>query len=517
MTFLRVRAFLGIAFILIAQRSRAASARSAVVEYEHDLTKKRSLLGDPSKPNDMENRGKKIERGKTGGGGNVLTKKIEILSGKNRKSKGKKSKSNNGVFKLNDAWEYGYINAHDAPEILSSGLVSGLKLNGTGGAPFDFVPNLGCMDLIPYMDGDGQIDRERFFCLSSGSYGRMNNSGDYPLYFHGIHIPGAQKSQNTPTSPSIAKIATIFETRLILDRDRKIIWENGAEISLKYYVPNAAWKDLALVRQLTGADFSPHALILLSPSYALFADGYSPILVAFNPELHPHVISSFVRVPDINQTGQLNHLRDTISAQDKSFCGIDSLKRNDCVSGNLNLATSYRITKGGFGGMTLISDGSVVGFFMFPEDNEPGVRVYSISPGSCNGTCTPSVTSFLGFYNLELDMERVADISEVPGSVSKVAVLETGRSTTKLCLVNLKSKSNANLLEKTCMLDFADISSGYGSSIVNQPSYGTRKSSLLIVDEFCFLISTDGNFPVQSSELALSYFFKVCSNVASFF
>ena len=104
------------------------------------------------------------------------------------------------------------------------------------------------------------------------------------------------------------------------------------------------------------------------------------------------VLSPFVRVPDIKaSTGQFNG-NFLSTRRDKVHCTIEDLEADDCpeVDSELVDESDYRKhdPSGGFEGMSRLADGSIVAFLEKNTgdttlDDEPGVRVYKISPGNC--------------------------------------------------------------------------------------------------------------------------------------
>jgi hypothetical protein len=55
--------------------------------------------------------------------------------------------------------------------------------------------------------------------------------------------------------------------------------------------------------------------------------------------------------------------------------------------------------------------------------DEPGVRVYQVSPGNCKDV-PPKFEKFLGYYPFEINGSNIADTSGIPGSPNKVVVIE---------------------------------------------------------------------------------------------
>ena len=93
-----------------------------------------------------------------------------------------------------------------------------------------------------------------------------------------------------------------LNTALIHDPDGYIHWENGADIQVKYAVPDNTWDDYVELRVLTGRDFDVEGLAVLNHECAILGDELMPAIFAVNPTTGV-VKSSFVRTPDIDKDG----------------------------------------------------------------------------------------------------------------------------------------------------------------------------------------------------------------------
>lgn len=423
-------------------------------------------------------------------------------------------------------WQYGYLNKTTAPEVLGGGdgnamLVSGTRLTAdVPDTPFKFAPQLGCANFVPYPSVSAESS---FTCVSASSYGDLNNSPDYPL-----HLPAFNLEPDFEFGPAPNDLIDYENSFVVEDTDGYLQWENGAEISLQMFVPDASWNDVLVgSRALTGADFSLQGMVLATEINAItysgiLADSYSPILLPSTVQVFAGVgqravISSpFIRVPDIMIPElELSPVREAIAAADKTFCDLNALQTGFCTFNNeppnipVNDPT-IRIVKGGFGGLASLEGGLVAGVFKFQEDNEPGVRVYEISPGACQGeVCSPpEVTGFFGFYPLEPGSETVQDVTGIPSSNSSFLVIESdpfsGTSTSFVyCVVDVDRKLSDGTLEKACVLDNDDIFDQFNATVFLPGNSFIRAGGVLVVDENCFFASTDSNFP--SSTVTLEY------------
>lgn len=55
-----------------------------------------------------------------------------------------------------------------------------------------------------------------------------------------------------------------------------IRWENGADIQVAYAIPDETWNDYAELRVLTGRDFDPEGIAVLSQECAIIGDELMP-------------------------------------------------------------------------------------------------------------------------------------------------------------------------------------------------------------------------------------------------
>jgi hypothetical protein len=171
----------------------------------------------------------------------------------------------------------------------------------------------------------------------------------------------------------------------------------------------------------------------------------------------------------------------------------------------------------GFVGLALMASNNIAGFFQATLAGEAGPRIYEIYGGNCTGNCAPAITKFIGFYHLSHNANRIAAVTPIPGSESRVLVMEhtsgfpdgldfpRSMPADKLCIVNIRTAPaidayNFNLVkgEKICILNYMHIADPYD---VDQNGLGVyaqsqkSNSGLIIVDDYCFIGGTDPNWP----------------------
>ena len=442
----------------------------------------------------------------------------------------------------------GYDSYSGAPEVLGNQpepprgiLFSGDRLPADiAEAPFEFAPFLGCSSLTHAVDFFGRPAPGFLFCLSPASYGDRTTSVDYPLHYLTIQ----------PDDPLAPPPPALIDTGIFMDPRSELIWENGADIVMANYQPNPSWNTLKSQRVLTGADFQPQALEIDANRCAIMADGFSPVFVAIPTNAGqffvfdefqryvgrersivfrfiPHSILLFlsnnvvyillsfaIRAPDLEEdmfsyTGfQLDDFRVIVGAEDKLFCDIADWEDNsECNFNSLDLDIA-RVVKGGFGGMAIMMDETISAFLRFAEDTEPGVRVYQVE--STGAFCGYDFSAFLGFYKLEPEADRIADVACIPGADTLVLVLETddlssadgctpiSGAFSKICIVDVADVDENGVMKKECLVDLMEIpdpldADGDGNLVYSQGQ--VRASSILVDEDMRILIATDCNFP----------------------
>jgi hypothetical protein len=170
---------------------------------------------------------------------------------------------------------------------------------------------------------------------------------------------------------------------------------------------------------------------------------------------------------------------------------------------------------GGFTGMALLADGTMVGFLGEALEDEPGVRVYRILPGDCTEDCPPQILGFQGFYPMEKNGKYIADVTAIPESDVRVLVLEkndfpTGHKfpvkampANKLCLLDITEiGTDLKFVRKVCILHFADISDpwdvdGNGARVYAQSS--KFNDAIIVADDYCIITGTRNGFPFENA------------------
>ena len=285
-----------------------------------------------------------------------------------------------------------------------------------------------------------------------------------------------------------------------------------------YKIPDATWEDYKSLRVLTGRDIDVESMAVLNQTCAVAGDEFMPSLFMVNP-MTGVVLSPFVRLPDVDSDGEFNG--DFLSTnRDKVHCTIEDLEADECPSVNSSLveASGYRKhdPSGGFEGMSLLADGTVVAFLEKNSGDttlgdEPGVRVYKITPGDCSSGSVPVFDSFLGFYPFEYNAGSIADVSSIPGSSRYVAVIERNgfpnghmfpapsMPANKVCIVDLLDIDEKMVMRnKKCILNYHNIDDPCdvdGNEIFKYAQTQVTNEALIVVDEYCVIAGTDTNFP----------------------
>lgn len=360
------------------------------------------------------------------------------------------------------------------PDILASH-TSGTK--NIPGGPYDFIPSVGFSDIEFYYDENGKKVLGEYYCLSDNGYGSSDNSEDYALNIVHMSIRKPFSYRHGESTFEKYTETTNLGTALIHDPNGYIKWENGADIQVTYATPDSTWDDYKELRVLTGRDFDVEGLAVISQTCAILGDELMPALFAVDP-LTGVVMSPFVRTPDIDENGNFNG-KYLSTRGDKVHCPIADLEANTCSSVDSAIVDESDYRKhdpsGGYEGFSTLADGTMVAFLEKTSGDstlgdEPGVRVYHVHPGDCTPENPPKFTKFLGYYPFELNGGNIADVSAIPGSSTKVAVIERNgfpsgylfpapvMPANKVCIVDLMDvDENMVMQNKKCILNYHDI------------------------------------------------------------
>ena len=377
--------------------------------------------------------------------------------------------------------------------------------------------SVGFSDIEQYYDEDNNKVIGEYLCLSDNGYGAPSNSADFALNIaHMRVLKPFSYWHGESTFPKYTE-AENLETVLIHDPHGYVKWENGADIQVTYHIPDATWDDYKELRVLTGRDFDVEGLAVLNHNCAIVGDELMPAVFAIDPSTGV-IKSHFVRTPDIDEHGNFNG-KFLSTRGDKVHCKIEDLEKNECpeVDSATVDASMYRKhdPSGGYEGFSVLSDGSIVAFV---EKNtgdttlgdEPGVRVYRVQPGDCD-TKAPYFDEFLGFYPFELNAGNIADTSSIPGSASRILVIERNgfpngylfpspvMPANKVCIVDiLDTDENMVMHKKKCILNYHSIDDPWdvdGNGIFKYAQTQVTNEQLIVVDDYCIVAGTDTNFP----------------------
>lgn len=307
-------------------------------------------------------------------------------------------------------------------------------------------------------------------------------------------------------------------TALIHDPHGFIKWENGADIQVAYAVPDSTWDAYRDLRVLTGRDFDVEGLAALNKTCGVIGDELMPAIFSVNPSTGV-VMSNFVRTPDIDEHGNFNG-KFLSTRGDKVHCSIADLENNECASVDSEVVDMSTFRKhdpsGGYEGFSVLADGSIAAFLEKTSGDstlgdEPGVRVYRVDPGDCTPENPPAFTDFLGFYPFELNAGNIADVSSIPGSSSKVVVIERNgfpsgfmfpsprMPANKVCVVDLLDTDDDMVMRnKKCVLNYHDIDDPWdvdGNGVFKYAQTQVTNEQLIVVDDYCVVAGTDTNFP----------------------
>lgn len=378
--------------------------------------------------------------------------------------------------------------------------------------PWNYVPSVGFSDMEFYYDAAGNKVKDEFLCLADNGYGSPTNSWDFPLHINHqkIRVPFTFRHGGS-TFPAYTKTES-KNIILLHDPDQHIKWENGADIQVTYATPDATWDTFKSLRVLTGRDFDVEGLAVKNHTYAIVGDELMPALFPIDVSTGK-VLGPMVRTPDIDADGNFNG-KFLSSAGDKVHCSISALQSNECMSVPTSVvdASSYvrHGTSGGFEGLAMMSDSSVIGFIernagsTLANRGEPGIRVFRIQSDPL------MFKAFLGFYKFEKGACCIADISPVPGSSTKLLVAERadwpngkylpgqGQPNNRLCMIDVNVREQDKSFKKKCILNYQHVSDPYdvdSDSLTTSAFSQWTTEQLLIVDDFCLIAGTDTNFP----------------------
>lgn len=378
--------------------------------------------------------------------------------------------------------------------------------------------SVGFSDIEFAKDAEGKPILGEFMCLSDNGYGSSDNSEDYALNIVRMKIQKPFSYRHGDSTFEAYTPTENLQTILLHDLDGHIKWENGADIQVAYAVPDNTWNYFKSLRVLTGRDFDVEGLAVINDKCAIVGDELMPAIFAIDPSTGL-VKSNFVRTPDIASNGSFNGVY-LSTRGDKVHCSIEDLEANSCSSVDSSVVDNSTYRKhdpsGGYEGFSLLADGTIAAFV---EKNtgdttlgdEPGVRVYRVDPGDCTEENPPSFVEFLGFYPFEHNAGNIADVSALPGSSSKVVVIERNgfpsgyffpspvMPANKVCVVDLLDTDNLHVMtNKKCILNYHDIDDPWdvdGNGIFKYAQTQVTNEQLIVVDDYCMIAGTDTNFP----------------------
>jgi hypothetical protein len=384
--------------------------------------------------------------------------------------------------------------------------------------PFDSVPSVGFSDIEPVLDADGNRVTGEFWCTTDNGFGNSANSWDYPLHIHKMKIQKPFTFRHGESTFDRYTETESLGVSLLHDPNGHISWENGADIQVAYATPDATWDDWKALRVLTGRDFDLEGMAIHSHDYAIMGEELMPALFAVNPSTGV-VLSPFVRTPDINPDGSFNG-KFLSSKGDKVHCTIAALQANDCkMSDDATVDASEYVrhgSSGGYEGLVPMADGSTTAFIernagsKLAERGEPGTRVFRVT-GSANSP-TPVFESFLGFYKFEVEnnIDAIADASALPNAPNKIAVVERGGwpngkmipgqglPNNRVCIIDLNVKDENHVFVKNCVLNYHAISDPFdtdNNGLTTAAFSQWTTEQLIVIDDFCLIAGTDTNFP----------------------
>lgn len=379
--------------------------------------------------------------------------------------------------------------------------------------------SVGFSDIEPVFDEKGKMVVGEYYCLSDNGFGSPDNSEDYALNIVKMKIQKPFTYRHGESTFEKYTETENLKTILIHDPNKHIKWENGADIQVEYAVPDDTWKDYKDLRVLTGRDFDVEGLAVINDKCAIIGDELIPGLIPIDLETGV-VQSNFVRTPDIDESGNFIEGKFLSSRGDKVHCSIESLKANECSSVKSEVVDNSEYRKhdpsGGYEGFSRLADGTIAAFLEKTSGDsslgdEPGVRVYHVSPGDCTPENPPKFEKFFGFYPFEVNAGNIADVSAIPGSSTKVAVIERNgfpgghmfpaprMPANKVCVVDLTDVDEDMVMQnKKCILNYHNIDDPWdvdGNSIFKYAQTQVTNEQLIVVDDYCVLAGTDTNFP----------------------
>jgi len=382
--------------------------------------------------------------------------------------------------------------------------------------PWNYVPSVGFSDIEPYYDPTtGEKVTGEFICTTDNGFGNSANSWDYPLHLHRMKI---QKPFTFRHGESTFETYTETESQgviLLHDPNNMIRWENGADIQVAYATPDSTWDDWKTLRVLTGRDFDLEGLAVKNGTYAVAGEELMPALFAVNPSTGV-VLSNFVRTPDIDAAGNFNG-KFLSSKGDKVHCSIEALEANSCkmvTDADVDASDYVRHgSSGGYEGLVMMADGSVTAFIernagsTLADRGEPGIRVYRVQADPL------MFESFYGFYQFDDGAEAIADAAPLPGSSTKIAVIERagwpsgklvpgqGLPNNRVCIIDLTVKDANHVFRKSCVLNYHAVSDPFdvdGNSLTTAAFSQWTSEQLIVLDDWCMMAGTDTNFPATN-------------------
>lgn len=117
----------------------------------------------------------------------------------------------------------------------------------------------------------------------------------------------------------------------------------------------------------------------------------------------------------------------------------------------------------------------------------------------------------MGYYPFELNTGNIADVSAIPGSSTKVAVIERNgypggymwpgsvQPSNKLCVVDLTDTDEYMVMtNKKCILNYHKIDDPWdvdGNGIFRYAQTQVTNEQVIVVDDYCIVAGTDTNYP----------------------
>lgn len=158
--------------------------------------------------------------------------------------------------------------------------------------PYDHIPLVGSSEIEPVLDEKKQRVRGEFYVLSDNGYGRPDNSADYALNLQHLRIRKPFSYRHGEHTAEVYTAVTNLKTVVLHDPHQYIHWKNPLtgetiDIQVEYHAPDD-WtqgdNDFVFYRTLTGRDFDPEGLAVISQTCAMVADEFMPSLFMINPK-----------------------------------------------------------------------------------------------------------------------------------------------------------------------------------------------------------------------------------------